>query len=252
MNKYEEIVVKFFDSINMKAEKIAEYDEKTPDFLLADYEKILVELKVKLDTKDDHKEMAKILADNDVFSNTEKIKYTGKIANIIKLAVKQLKSQKQITDSKFCFLFIIADGISPTSQLKQLEMTLYGAKAVSESSSVQTKYCYYFGESQFFRYRNILDGVFVGNLAAGKVSLFLNNLSENYNELLNSSFLNALRKCVPIIDPVELEHGGQIYMITENIDRKNENLVQQHLFSKYEIENGCIMEFENNTFTVNV
>ncbi|ELV8759176.1 hypothetical protein ACA895_004056 [Vibrio vulnificus] len=249
MEMYEKDVIKFFKSIDMNAAKILECDQKTPDFLLEDHETTLVELKVKLDTKESLTEKESVFADGNVFEHAEHIAYTGKIANVVKSANKQLKAQKRATKSKFCFLFFIADGVSPSSQLKQLEMTLYGAKAVCQKGVVQAKYCYYFGESQFFRYRDILDGVFMGNAAKGTVALFLNNLSVNYNDLLNSAFLEAFQQRVPVIDPTELERNGNIYMITDSVDRRDSQLVLQHLFSKYQIENGSIHEFVNNSFS---
>lgn len=244
---YEREVIKFFKRLSMPIQKVPESSEKTPDFLIEGNERVLIELKVKFDSKELHQEQKETLDSGGVYQHSELTGYTGKIAKIISEGNSQLKKQKDTTNSQFCFLFIIASGVTASSQVKQMISTLYGCMPIVDltGKSTQAKNCYYFTESQFFRFKDSLDGVFIVNVDENVVDFILNDKSINYESLMQSEFLDKCRKYTAVLDPVELEANGHIYIADCELNRKNTQDVENYVFKKYGIEKGNCHIFEN-------
>ncbi|WP_134771077.1 hypothetical protein [Vibrio splendidus] len=247
---YEKEVIQYFERLSMPIRKIPESSEKTPDFLIESDERVLIELKAKFDLKELHLKQKDTLDTGKVFQHGELTGYTGKVAKIISEGNSQLKKQKDATNSQFCFLFLIASGVTASSQVKQFISTFYGCMPIVDfdSKSSQAKNCYYFTESQFFRFKDSLDGAFIVNLYTGEVQFVLNDKSTNYSSLKQSKFLEKCRRHIPVIDPIELEAQGHVYIADCELNRRNMQDVQKYVFEKYGIKKGMCHNFENTVF----
>lgn len=251
---YEKEVIEFFERLSMSIKKIPESSEKTPDFLIDSFERVLIELKAKFDSKELQLEQKQALDKGDVFQHGELTGYTGKIAKIISEGNSQLKRQKDATESQFCFLFIIASGVTASTQVKQFISTFYGCMPIIDfaSKSYQAKNCYYFTESQFFRFRNSLDGAFIVNVDSGQTQFILNDQSINYSLLKRSKFLEQCGRHIPVIDPIEMEAQGHIYIADCEINRNQMQDIKSYVFEKYGIKKGMCHNFENVVFQANI
>jgi hypothetical protein len=141
----ENAVIEYFEKFTVKAKKIVESDEKTPDFLVEQEEIVLIELKEKSDDDALHKREQKELSNGDVFEHVGSRGYRNRISGVIGHGIKQLKAQKENTKSDFCLLFIIANGVAKGTQAEQIISTLYGRKDIIDfdSQSNQAASCYY-------------------------------------------------------------------------------------------------------------
>ncbi len=108
---FEHYVIEFFKEAGVEATKIPESDEKTPDFQLVDEVCILVEVKEKTDSAETISKREKTLRTSDVYENIQDTGYRNRLSGIIKHAAQQLRSQKNQTNSEFCFLFLIMNGV---------------------------------------------------------------------------------------------------------------------------------------------
>ncbi len=251
---YEEDVIRYLERFSFKVTKIPESSIKTPDFLIEGEENVLIELKTKFDSKELHAKQSKTLKADDIFQHGELTGYTGKIAKVISAGKDQLKAQKQTTQSQFCFLFLIANGVTSSSQIKQFISTLYGCMPIIdlECKTGRAKNCFYFTESQFFRCKDILDGAFLVNLANGEAQLALNDQSNNYSSLKQSKFFEKCSPHIPVIDPIGQEEQGYIYIADCKLNRRDSDEVKKYVFDKYNISKGMLHNFKNVVFQSNL
>ncbi|USD53706.1 hypothetical protein [Vibrio sp. SCSIO 43155] len=251
---YENRVIDYFQNLSFAIEKIPESNEETPDFLISGTERILIEQKTKFDDIELYEEQKNALDSGEVFQHGELTGYTSKIAKIIGKGNRQLKKQKTSTNSDFCFLFIITSGVNTSTQVKQFSSTFYGIMPIVDfdDGSRVAKNCYYFTESQFFRFRETLDGAFLVNSYNGQLKLLINDQSSNYARLKKSKFLAQFEANVPCIDPIELEAKGKAYVADCQINRREVDKIEQYVFKKYNIKRGICHNFENTVFQTKV
>jgi len=96
------------------------------------------------------------------------------------------------------------------------------------------KDCYYFDYSDFYRYKDDLDGAI---LSKNEVMLLvLNNHSPKYEKFLASDFVKRFGSEF-IIDPPEREKEGKIWIADCEIPRKEENQILGYLKEKYLLDN---------------
>lgn len=244
MNELEAKVIEYLSQFSVVANKIEESNEKTPDFLVDQEERILIELKEKLDREDIHERKEEKLAQGEVFEYINTMGYRNRLAGVVGGGIEQLLAQKSNTDSEFCFLFIVASGVSPSNQLEKIASTLYGKKSVvdfdSDSGSQYAKSCYYAYHSEFYKHKEIIDGVFV---ATDYVYLLLNDKSPNYSRLKNSKFLSKLINGIHITDPIEQEKSGKAFIADCDIGRGNQDKIKEYVFEKYGIQRGLLIDF---------
>lgn len=91
------------------------------------------------------------------------------------------------------------------------------------------KTCYYFDHSEFYRFRDSLDGAIVSSLDEGK--LCLNTLSARYESLRKSGLARSVGN--GLCDPVSLTADGSAWIVDGAIDRLDENAVLRYLSEKY-------------------
>lgn len=236
MSAEEDYVVEFFSRVGINAQKIPESNEKSPDFLI-EYNgvKILVELKTKFDNQSLIKRRKEAFKNDQIFEYVTVGQRQNSISSSIEKAYRQLSNRKQKVGADFCYIFLLAAGMYSHAQFEKIEATLYGLKHIITTGFDQPiiKKCYYYTFNEFYRFKDILDGAFV--VGGGSVFLYLNDRSLQYPATKNSLFVKRFLPAV--IDPQQEEAENLAYVITENIDRKNEDKLKDHLKEKYQLAN---------------
>ena len=248
MSKEENHIIDFFEAYDLKAEKIPESSEESPDFLikLGD-EKVLVELKTKIDSSDLIEKREKTFEKGEAYEKTAVIGRHNTISKRIKKASSQLISQKNMLGADYCFVFLLANGVHQSEQLGVFETSLYGDKDIipmGNDIDKGIKKCYYYTNSDFYNNRAILDGAFILGGKFGR--LCINSISENYSNTIKSRFVEIFRPGV--LCPVEREGKGEAYVIDVPIDRLDENALNNYLCEKYNLNK--IVPFNWPQFTV--
>lgn len=247
MSNLENQVIDYFSQFCVVVSKIPESDEKTPDFLIDQEERVLIELKEKKDKEELHESKESVLSEGEIYEHFHTMGHNKRISGVISYGIKQLATQKENTKSDFCFLFLVANGVSPSNQIEKVYSTLYGKMEVIdfESKSNIALRCYYAYYSEFYKYRDVIDGVFLaGN---GSVRLLLNDKSPRYLKLKESKFITKFVESMHIHDPVELEKRNEILIADCEISRGNTDAVKDYVFSKYGIKRGMMLDFPHIT-----
>jgi len=252
MNKEESFVIDFFDQFDLKANKIPESSEESPDFFIeCGEEKILVELKTKIDSQCLLSKREEALEKDGIHERFTEIKRDNAISKRIKKASKQLMAQKLKYEANYCFVFLIASGINPSVQTGMFETTLFGDKDIipmGDEFDNGIKKCYYYTNSDFFNNREILDGAFIVGNESGR--LCINSVSMNYSNAIKSKFVQIFRPGV--LCPIELEKKGEAYLINAPLDRSNENELNRYLCKKYNLTKIVPFNYPQYTVTAQI
>lgn len=226
----ENFVKNIFETFGYNVIKIKEGKSKSPDFLVScEDEKFIVELKTKLDDPIILSNRTDTLLKGKVFleSNTAGRKNT--ISKIIKGAVAQLDSYREEVD--FRLIWLLSSDSNQATKFEQFQSSLYGKVDIvnHEEDSLFAKPCYYFTNSDFFNYKESLDGAIVSTIQGGK--LLLNDHSSRMYRLKNSMLYKKMYPAV--VDPVVEEQNNEAYIITTDIDRSDEKKVLNYVKNKY-------------------
>jgi len=226
---YELHTKRFFENLGYQAEKITEGNEKSPDFLIFDNEsRYVVELKTKFASTEEIQNRHLILSSGKIHEIHETVNRKNLLSGIITKANKQL--EKFNAENVFKIAFLLATGHLAELRILQYEATLYGSTCMISSKGSSD--CYFFYNSDFFRYRNSLDGAIVSTET--EANLLLNPLSPRYNQFKNSSLSQLLGDAV--IDPIQLERSGKAFLVDSDLDRNNKEQVLKYLREKYRID----------------
>ncbi|MBE0377633.1 hypothetical protein [Pseudoalteromonas prydzensis] len=235
MSREEDYIIDFFKAYDLKAEKIPESTEESPDFFIAlGDEKILIELKTKIDSSDLIEKREEAFEKGEVYERMAVIGRNNAISKRIRKASSQLMSQKNKLNADYCFVFLLADGQYRSEQLGVFETSLYGDKDIihmGDDFNKGIKKCYYYTNSDFFNNRSIIDGAFLLGGEFGR--LCINSVSENYSSAIKSRFVETFRPGV--LCPIEQESKGEAYLIETPIDRLDENALKNYLCDKYNL-----------------
>ena len=172
MINYETIVIKYFKSLGYHIEKIAESDIASPDIFIYDStSSYLVELKTKFPSDEEIKERNIALEYGKIHNVFEAITINNRLSGIIKKAIKQLESN--YADSVYRLVWLHSTGHLAELRMQQFVSTLYGSESII--TDIKPYDCYFFYNSEFFRFRDIFDGAIVSY--NNYLSLLLNPLS---------------------------------------------------------------------------
>jgi hypothetical protein len=222
---YESFVKPFFEGLGYQVEKIAESDIETPDFsIFDDISSYVLELKTKFPTEAEIVERMQLLEVGKIHQLHETIISKNRLSGIIKKAKDQLESHNK---KDLCIVWLLATGHLAEPRMLQFEATLYGLSPLV--SAKRTGDCFFFYNSDFFRYRGVLDAAIVSTESEAK--LLLNPLSPRYKQMKNSSLPKHLGEAV--IDPVELEKNGKAFYMDSDVDRGDKEAVLAYLRDKY-------------------
>jgi hypothetical protein len=98
--------------------------------------------------------------------------------------------------------------------------------------------CYFFHDSDFFRYREVLDAAIVSTELKGRI--LINPLSPRYSQMMNSSLLRHFKEA-SVVDPIRLEKEGHAFLVDSDIDRANDEAILQYLRGKYKSDKIAIV-----------
>ena len=235
MSIEEDYVINFFSGYGLRAVKIPESSEESPDFLIeCGDERILVELKTKVDNKDLIEKRERSFEKGEMFEKSTVIARNNAISKRIRKASDQLSTQKEKLEADYCYVFLLANGQYQSEQLGVFETSLYGDKHIipmEDDFDRGIKKCFYYTNSDFFNNREVLDGAFILGGSFGR--LCINSISSNYFEVVKSAFVDVFRPGV--LDPVELEKKGEAYIADTAIDRSDDQALKAYLCEKYHL-----------------
>ena len=183
---FEPSVTHFFEQLGFKVEKILESDEKTPDFFVYDESiSFLVELKTKFPSDTQIHQRRRLLEEGLFHNFSEKIIRKNKLSRIIRQASKQLINYGE--DDIFRLVFLHSTDHLEEARYHQFEAALYGSTTIVDGNSLQSRPCFFFYDSDFYRHRAVLDAAIV--TANNLQSLLLNPYSSKFNEVELSSLV---------------------------------------------------------------
>ncbi|MEI8173695.1 MAG: hypothetical protein WCH07_09465 [Deltaproteobacteria bacterium] len=236
-------IIKF--QLGLKVEKIIESTEKSPDFLIQCGEyKYLIELKSKFTKKEFLKYRDEELLSGKIFEESNPAGRKIPISRVVESACKQLKKSRTKADFKLVWLY--AKGHHPDFQIDDFESTLYGREYIADwGDNKPLIYCYYFGNSDFYFHRYILDGAIVSD--DQEMKLCLNTLSPRYREFKKSKLRQSFRDGV--IDPIEDEINGEAFSVDPEFDRNHGDVID-YLTKKYNLKRPMKMDMQQLSGTM--
>ncbi len=146
----------FFQKNGFAVEDIPESNGKRADFLICDHStKALLELKIKGEDEMELSERNGILDSGEVYIRSESSLRRNRLSGLIKKGVSQLMETPLENDFRILWLH----GAERYGEHHETRMvaTLYGRRfLVHTEKKRKDKWCYYFDNSEFYRYREQL------------------------------------------------------------------------------------------------
>lgn len=180
------------------------------------------------------------------------IKPDNRLSGINRKASKQLASSATTFVHDFRLVWFTATGTDCLGKQQQFIATVYGKSGIVELDNSKYRACYFFRNSDFFRFRENLDGA-VAAYSDGKelsATLCLNPLSLRYMEFKASPFVKAFGTA--ICDPVTDEKEGRAFIVDRDIDRNNQNSILEFLQQKYSTKPLMNMDMGYSSVSVQV
>lgn len=247
-NESDKIGFTLLKKLGFNVQKIHESDKKEADFI-ADYKEvnIIVEAKLKTDSDNDIKSKKEQLEKNGSSIIDNKEGYSNTYAGIIRESSKQSESSSKNNKHYFKINLLISKGINAKTKATVFQDTLYGCTSIIIGN--QEKKCYFFSYSEFIK-NDSLDGSIISYFdydESIKTIFCINPYSKNYNELKKSKILELFKNS--IIDPIELEQKGLIYIADKDINRKLTDIekstpmynpILNHIKNKYKIDDYIV------------
>jgi hypothetical protein len=203
--------------------------EKRPDYKVwLENETYLVEVKSREDDLDESEKRNDVLSKGEIYSEHIPLVRKNTISGIVRDAYEQLKDYG---DPEWLNLvWLCAVGNAQEAKFDQFKAALYGTTQVFDlDGDGYHRVCYFFRNSEFFRYRNVLDAAFVSTL--NEVTLCLNPHSPRFEQIRSSELVAKLGSAV--IDPVDRESQGDAYIVDSDVNRSDEEAVLSYLRKKY-------------------
>ena len=233
-------------NFSLQVEKISESDKQTPDFFAYDCKNTyLIEVKEKKGNLEKNNARKEAFSQDEMFTISEPLESKNILQNIIRKGQRQIKAH--VTDELILrIVWIHYTGLTYDATMEQIHAGIYGSEIVAEFGKSNVVSCYYFGFSQFFKYKDTLDAVMITG-KKGEGVLCLNNFSPRYTSLQKSSFVKSMK--VGVIDPNYEEGNGTAFIVDNDLDRSKPEEVLKYLQKKYKTEklgvmNICQMEIQ--------
>ena len=234
-DEHEDLIAKLFRRVfKFQVEKIPEGHNRTADFILSDgILEYLIELKTRRRRVDDKNQRRDQLASR-VYSETAKrIERNSNVSKLLSEAIKQIESTTEHSSALRLVFFLLRD-FDAEERWQNIITGIYGIRhLVDNEKHSKIRKCYYFSESDFYRYRNRLDGVILFNLHQNQAQLCLNDHSPKYSALKSSALAKGFNGAV--IDPLEFESQGKILITDGAVNRADESNVISFLRKKYNL-----------------
>ena len=203
--------------------------EKRPDFeVKSDGFTYLIEVKSREDDKKKVAEKKETLEEGEIYGQHKALVRKNTVSGIIREAYDQLINYGSNDCYRIVWLCAISD--AQTAKFEQFKAALYGKTQMFDlDGDGSHRPCYFYRDSDFFRYRNILDAAIVSTLS--QIELCFNPFSVKNIEFQTSKFAETFKDSV--CDPIKDESKGYAYIVDSDVDRKNESAVMRYLRDKY-------------------
>jgi hypothetical protein len=228
------------EHFDLQVEKIPESDNRTPDFLARDRtNEYLVEVKEKEANPALGEAREEAFSKGEIFEVSESLATKSVLQNVVRDGRRQIKAHVT-DDSTLRIVCVHCTGLAHDATLEQIIAGLYGSEIVVDFSSEEAfaGNCYYFGFSQFFKYRDSIDAVMVTG-RQGEATICINNHSPRYDKLKASVLVHSMPAGVR--DPVHEEKEGCALLVDGEVDRSKPNEVVSYLQKKYKTEKLNVM-----------
>jgi hypothetical protein len=219
--------------------------EKTADLHIADGScSALLELKIKGDSDELVRKRDEILDSGEVFLHSESSLRRNTLSGLISQGVDQLVETANY-DHDYKILWLHSAGLNAEHNDNRFHATLYGARDIIhiEDNIDETRVCYYFDYSDFYRYRDVLDAAVLSSNEEAKFCI--NDLSPRADDLRNSSIRQIFRG--GYCDPFEFEKEGIAYRLTTDFDRSVKGSALQEIRKKYKCGRVLDLDMQSHT-----
>lgn len=173
------------------------------------------------------------------------------VSGVIRDASHQLRSSSRHPHD-FRFIWFTATGATALGKYEQFRATLYGSKTILELGADESRPCYFYRNSDFFRRRDVVDGAIAAYVSGTSVTakVCLNPLSDRYAALLQSSVLQPFGSAVE--DPLKQEASGKALVLDADLDRRDEGPLLSYLQQKYSTGPLMAMDLGYTRFSTSV
>lgn len=244
----ENVVKTTLEDWGFKVQKIEESKIKTPDFLCSkDNQNYLIELKTKFPNPELKSKRNETLKSGNLFDDISPIIRKKYLSRIIQNSTKQLKSPQNL-DNPYRIVWLHCEGFNALTHFNQYKSSLYGLMKIFPLEQNHLYDCYYFGNSDFYKYKEILDGAIISY--PDNLLICVNNLSMRYNDFKNSSFIKSFKD--RHLDPINEEKKGIALIVDNAVDRSKPDLVIKFLEDKYDICKLMPITMKHATATVSI
>lgn len=204
--------------------------DNRPDYeVVCDQEHYLIEVKSREDDGNEINEKEETLNKGEIYDQHRALTRKNTDSGIIRNACDQLRKYGNEEHVRLIWLCVVDD--AQEAKFEQFKSTLYGKSQVFDlDRDSQHRPCYFYGRSDFYRRKDILDGVIVST--PREAELCLNPFSVKYTKLQRSQFAVIFKNS--ICDPIKEESEGLAYVVDSNVDRRDEEAVMAYLSKKYQ------------------
>ncbi|HZW13214.1 MAG TPA: hypothetical protein VFF81_08495, partial [Noviherbaspirillum sp.] len=212
--------------------------------------RLIIEEKFKLDDPAAVAARIAALGAGQVHGSSQPLTPNNRISGIVRKAVGQLSSSAAEIPHDLRILWFTGFGFDGEAKHHQLMATLYGSTRIFQLKDQFMRTCYFFRNSDFYRYRDHLDGAVAAHLNGNTatVKLCLNPYSRRWKTLRDSPLARNFK--LGLIDPIAEEKAGEAYIVDSDIDRRDEEAVITFLERKYGLEQAMNMDMIMASATV--
>jgi hypothetical protein len=232
------------EHFNLQVEKIPESDKRTPDFFVFDgINEYLIEVKEKEANPELGEAREEAFSRGEIFEISEVLATKSVLQNVVRDGRRQIKAHVT-DDSTFRVVWDHCTGLAYDATLEQIITGLYGSETVVDFSSDEAfaGTCYYFGFSQFFKYRDSIDAVMVTG-RKGEATICVNNHSPRYESFKASVLVQSMP--VGVRDPIFEEKEGCAFIVEGEVDRNKPNEVLSYLKENYKTDKLNVMKMRH-------
>ncbi len=197
--------------------------------------RLLIEEKMKFESAAVELARDEGLKAGEIYGSNITLQHNNRFSGIVKKAASQLASTGMHTPHDFRILWFTGAGHQAQGQQEQMVCTLYGSTNLLVQGTFALRVCYFFGNSDFFRYQADLDGAVVAYLQSETVEmkLCLNPYSPKWELLRDSPFAKLF--ATGVIDPLADEAIGDAFIMDGDVDRRDIAAVIAYIQDKYNL-----------------
>lgn len=212
--------------------------------------RLLIEEKAKLPNPSTEVEREAAFRSGQVYGTTIPLVHNNRLSGIVRKAASQLASTGSEIDHDLCVVWLTGIGRDAETKYYQFIATLYGSTNILERDSRGMTPCYFFRNSDFFRFRDRLDGAVAAYLSGDTVTmkLCLNPYSLRWQALRDSPY--AKRFTTGLVDPLAEEASGEAYVADTDAQRTDQGAILSYLQTKY--GTGPLMNMDMNLASAEV